>query len=96
MRCAGQDAQRASFHGQKVGVGPLSPPAGRQLAQGGSILAHLAPLLPDARSTAHQIGSIVLVNGRDLVELMIDHGVGVTTTEIYELKEIDQDYFEDA
>lgn len=50
----------------------------------------------DATTTAHQIGNIVLVNGTQLAELMIEHGVGVTTTQKYEVKRIDQDYFEDA
>ncbi len=36
---------------------------------------------------------IILVNGAKLAELMIDHGVGVTTEATYELKKIDSDYF---
>lgn len=38
---------------------------------------------------------VVLVDGRRLAELMIDHGVGVTTRQTYELKRIDEDYFTD-
>jgi len=37
---------------------------------------------------------IVLVDGRQLAELMIDHDVGVTTVASYETKRIDADYFE--
>jgi restriction system protein len=36
---------------------------------------------------------IRLIDGIELSGLMIDHGVGVTTTVVYELKRIDSDYF---
>jgi restriction system protein len=36
---------------------------------------------------------IVLIPGTQLADLMIDHGVGVTTEATYELKRIDADYF---
>lgn len=36
---------------------------------------------------------IILIDGPKLAELMIDHGVGVTTEATYELKRIDSDYF---
>ncbi|MCB9833053.1 MAG: restriction endonuclease [Planctomycetes bacterium] len=36
---------------------------------------------------------VVLIDGTELAGLMIDFGVGVSTTEIYEVKQIDQDYF---
>ncbi len=50
----------------------------------------------EARRYAEQIGSrIVLVDGRRLAELMIESGVGVTTSARYELKRIDSDYFQD-
>jgi restriction system protein len=37
---------------------------------------------------------IVLIGGRQLAELMIQHNVGVAPTRSYTLKRIDQDYFE--
>lgn len=37
--------------------------------------------------------NIQLINGEKLVELMIKYNVGVTTREIYEIKEIDSDFF---
>lgn len=37
---------------------------------------------------------IILISGAELVSLMIDHGVGVSTIGVYELKKIDADYFE--
>ena len=36
---------------------------------------------------------IVLIDGEQLAELMIDYNVGVSTVTIYELKKIDYDYF---
>jgi restriction system protein len=36
---------------------------------------------------------IVLIDGETLAELMIDHGVGVSTVGVFELKKIDSDYF---
>lgn len=38
---------------------------------------------------------IVLVSGTELSELMIDHGIGVTPFETYEIKKMDYDYFLD-
>jgi len=36
---------------------------------------------------------IVLIDGDELAELMIDHNVGVTVTQVYEVKRVDSDYF---
>ena len=38
---------------------------------------------------------IVLIEGATLANLMIDHGVGVTTYRTFVLKRIDSDYFEE-
>lgn len=48
----------------------------------------------DAESYASAIQTtIVLLDGAQLAELMIDHGVGVTTTKQFEIKRVDSDYF---
>lgn len=39
---------------------------------------------------------IILLNGEELAELMIDHDVGVSKSETYVIKKIDTDYFESA
>jgi restriction system protein len=39
---------------------------------------------------------IVLINGRRLAELMIDHNVGVGETQTFEVKKLDSDYFEEV
>ena len=36
---------------------------------------------------------VVLVDGDKLAELMIEYGVGVSTTQIYEIKRLDSDFF---
>ncbi|MCY7352048.1 MAG: restriction endonuclease [Cytophagaceae bacterium] len=38
---------------------------------------------------------IVLMDGKQLAELMIEHNVGVSIREVYELKRVDSDYFEE-
>lgn len=40
--------------------------------------------------------SIVLLNGKMLAELMMDHNVGVTLDTSYEVKRIDSDYFDEV
>lgn len=37
---------------------------------------------------------IILINGRELAQLMIEHGVGVSVSETYIIKKLDTDYFE--
>ena len=39
---------------------------------------------------------VVLINGRRLAELMIEHGIGVTTARSIDIKRIDSDYFEEG
>jgi restriction system protein len=36
---------------------------------------------------------IVLIDGEDLADLMIDHGIGVATAATYDVKRLDSDYF---
>jgi len=49
----------------------------------------------EAREYAARVGNTVLVDGRKLAELMIEHGVGVTEIARYTLYKIDSDYFEE-
>ena len=50
----------------------------------------------DARGYVTQIGiKIVLIDGEQLTNLMIDHDVGVSTVSSYPVKRIDTDYFEE-
>ena len=36
---------------------------------------------------------VVLIDGSELVQLMIDHGVGVSSAAVYEVKKVDTDFF---
>jgi restriction endonuclease Mrr len=38
---------------------------------------------------------VVLIDGERLAELMIDHNVGVTTSKVYELREVSNDFFDE-
>jgi restriction system protein len=38
---------------------------------------------------------VILINGSKLADLLIEHGVGVSTVASYEIKKIDSDYFSD-
>lgn len=51
----------------------------------------------DARHYVSQIGTkIVLIDGKQLTTLMIEHDVGVSTVSLYPVKKIDSDYFEES
>ena len=48
----------------------------------------------DARNFVANIGmKVVLIDGKRLAELMIDYNVGVATSNNYEIKKVDSDYF---
>jgi restriction system protein len=48
----------------------------------------------DARSFVANIGmKVVLIDGKRLAELMIDHNVGVAVASNYEIKKVDSDFF---
>ena len=49
----------------------------------------------DAIDTAKQIGTIVLVDGEQLAQLMIEYDLGVATEATYAVKKVDQDVFDD-
>ena len=39
---------------------------------------------------------VQITDGKKLVDLMIDHNIGVSTVKTYETKKLDSDYFEEA
>lgn len=81
-------------------------PVGRPVVQGfaGSlqgekarkgVLITTSRFSPGARDFADRLDRrIVLIDGEELAELMIDHGVGVSVVDTYVVKAIDLDYFE--
>jgi restriction system protein len=65
---------------------------GKQATKG--IFITTSRFSPEAREYAEDVSSrVILLDGRQLAELMIDHEVGVSTRETYELKEVDLSYF---
>jgi len=51
----------------------------------------------DAKAYVTSIGSkIVLIDGEQLTNLMIEHDVGVSTISLYPVKKLDSDYFEES
>lgn len=38
--------------------------------------------------------TIIIINGKRLVKLMIEYNIGVQNKETYEIKKLDNDYFE--
>lgn len=84
--------------GHSVGAGEVRDLSGalamRKALRG--VLITTSTFTSSARDTARQIGNIVLVDGDELAELMIDYNIGVTTAETYEVKEINLGFFEEA
>jgi restriction endonuclease Mrr len=71
-------------------VGALS---GRKANKG--VFITTASFTPDAKSYVKDVQhKIVLIDGEQLAQLMIDNEIGVTTSRKYEVKRIDNDYFE--
>ncbi len=51
----------------------------------------------EAKEYTHKIDSkIVLIDGKQLTEYMIDKNIGVTLEESYFIKKLDQDYFDET
>jgi restriction system protein len=52
----------------------------------------------EARQVVEQLRErkVVLIDGKTLVQLMIDHNVGVYPVQSYEVKHIDSDYFSEG
>lgn len=51
----------------------------------------------EARSYVEQIETkIILIDGKQLAEYMLDSNTGVTTVDVYKIKKIDLDYFQDG
>jgi restriction system protein len=58
------------------------------------VLLTTGPISKDAEEFVSRIErKIVLINGKRLAELMIDHDIGVATARTYTVKRVDVDYF---
>lgn len=61
------------------------------------VLITTSDFTADARSYVKMIEKrIVLIDGAQLAELMMDHGIGVTDVQTYVVRRIDTDYFEES
>jgi len=61
------------------------------------VLITTSSFSPDAREYVEKIEKkIVLIDGEELSQLMIDHGVGVTVVATYVVNRVDHDYFADG
>lgn len=59
------------------------------------VLITTGQITPDARDFVSRIQKkIVLIDGSELAELMIDYGIGATEVTRYSIKRLDTDYFE--
>jgi len=66
---------------------------GQQAAKG--VFLSTSSFSPEASEYASRVSPrVILVDGSQLAQLMIEHGVGVTTSHHYELKRLDLGYFE--
>jgi len=69
--------------------------AGKQAAKG--VFITTSDFAHTARNYAETVTQkVILIDGRRLAELMIEHDVGVSTTRSIALKRIDSDYFEES
>lgn len=67
---------------------------GKKASKG--VLITTSTFTKDAQEFVGRIGKrVVLINGEELAEFMIDHDVGVTVADTYIIKRIDSDYFEE-
>lgn len=68
--------------------------AGRKAGKG--VFITTSTFTQEALAFVKTVGTrIILIDGRQLADFMIDYNVGVTTEATYELKRIDTSYFED-
>ena len=80
-----------------VGAGEVRSIAGalvmRKATKG--VLITTGSFTKDAIDTSRQIGTIVLVDGAQLAQLMIEYDLGVATEAVYHVKKVDQDFFDE-
>ena len=78
--------------GRPVIQGFVGALQGARAARG--VIVTASTFSQDAHDYASSVSPrVVLIDGDRLAELMIDHNVGVSTRETYEVKRIDSDYF---
>jgi restriction system protein len=91
--------QAKRWNDKTVGRPEIQQFAGALTGQGSrkGIFLTTSSFTQEARDFASKIANanrIVLIDGEQLTELMIDHGIGVVSSVTYELNRIDSEYFE--
>lgn len=80
--------------GRPVVQGFVGSLAGKRANKG--VMITTSNFSKDARDYVETIGAkVVLIDGETLGNLMIQHGLAVTTTVTYEIKRVDSDYFDE-
>ena len=80
----------------KVGTPPVRDFVGALDGEGvqDGIFITTSDFNPAAKAFAEKSSKrVILINGSQLAQYMIDHNVGVSTTKTYEIKRVDSDYF---
>lgn len=89
--------QAKRFKDTKVSSSDIVNFTGALAAKGASkgVFITTSRFTKNAKTSANENPNfkIVLINGKKLVQLMIDHDVGVSLGDSYQLKEVDLDYF---
>ncbi len=92
--------QAKRWSDKNVGRPELQQFAGALAGQGVTKGVFIASSAFSSEAAAYVEGlkncKIVLIDGEQLAEMMIDHGIGVTTSATYEVKRMDGDYFAEA
>ena len=94
--------QAKRYTAGQVGEPDIRNFSGSLVAQGATkgVFITTSTFSPTARQTAQTISMgnqfIRLIDGRELAEMMINHGVGVITEITYEVKKLDANYFVDV
>ena len=90
---------QAKRWGSNVGSPQIAGFAGALAGKGANkgIFITTSNFTKDAKAYDAAGFKIILIDGKRLTQLMIDHNVGVSTVKTYEIKRVDSDYFiEDA
>jgi restriction system protein len=67
--------------------------SGRSRSDKGRLCDHLDVQPPGAGFCRHLSQRVILLDGQNLADLMIEHGVGVRTSRAIEFKRLDEDFF---
>jgi len=92
--------QAKRYDDKKVGSGDIRDFLGALLIKGASkgIFITTSKFTAEAVSIINEANqyNIALINGTKLTELMIEFNLGVSDTQVYEIKKIDSDYFDEV